>query len=161
MQGLMHAMCADGGPVKLFPKERERMELDGDNSFANVEWFSGSFHLLINSLRNLNGKHSKDMFSFFWSQWRKTSPRLDWALGCSDPRDVLNELFQHKVANTRNIVDHLVGMNQIERNEHIVERAEKYPIVHSILTHLKFTNAILMLRNACRSGDHGDVESSV
>ena len=52
------------------------MELNGDDRFANVEWFSGSFHLLINSLQNLNGKHSKDIFSFFWSQWRKTSPRL-------------------------------------------------------------------------------------
>ena len=158
LQGLIYAICADGGPTKLFLRRREEMEKDGDDRFKKVEWFSGSFHLMINSLRNLNGKHSKEFFSSVCRRWRKSNQRLDWALACPDPKDIFNELYQYKVATTRNLCDK-VGIEATPReiNEYLVERAVAYPVCLLALIHLKFTTVILMLRDSWRSGDHGNV----
>eukprot|EP00536_Pseudo-nitzschia_multiseries_P019095 jgi/Psemu1/58879/gm1.58879_g len=67
LQGLIYAICA-GGPIELFLKRREKIKGEGDYIFAEVEWFSMSFDLMINSLRNLNGKHSKEAFIAFCQQ---------------------------------------------------------------------------------------------
>jgi len=158
LQGLIYAICADGGPVELFLREKEDMEERGDNSFAKVEWFSMSFHLMINSLRNLNGKHSKEAFVSVCKRWRNSTQRLDWALACPDPKDIFNELFQYKIAMIRNVCDN-VGTEADPRTIHdyLIERAVNYPVCMLYLLHLKFTTFILMLRDSSRSGDHGDI----
>ena len=158
LQGLIYAICADGGPVELFMREKEEMEQRGDYSFDKVEWFSMSFHLMINSLRNLNGKHSKEAFVSVCKRWRNTTQRLDWALACPDPKDIFNELFQYKIAMIRNVCDN-VGTDENPRviHDYLIQRSMEYPICMLYLIHLKFTTLILMLRDSSRSGDHGNI----
>jgi hypothetical protein len=157
LQGLIHAFCADGGPTYLFVEEKIAREAKGDHSYDKVEWFSMAFHLMINSIRNLNSKHSKQVYVAFTRRWRKTTQRLDWALACPDPKDIFNELYQYKVALTRNLCDNVDSADNRVIHDHAIARAKKYPIVHLILIHLKMTTIILMLKDSWRSGDHGDV----
>ena len=157
LQGLVYAICADGAPVSTFLKEKERREEQGDEKYAKAMWFSMPFHLMINSLRNLNGKHSREAFIAVNKQWRKSSQRLDWALNCPDPKDIFNELYQYVVGMTRNLCDQVGDQDNRSIYSHQLARAKQYPICFMFLIHLKFSTIILMLQDSWRSGDHGDV----
>jgi hypothetical protein len=164
IQGSVVAICADGAPVELYLCLKAEMEAKGVFDWENVMWVSGAFHLLINSLRSLNGRHSQEVFSYFCSKWRQTQGHLDWALKCPDPRDIYWELYEYFVAMVRNATDSVkiqtmqdASSYSKQAHEHMLQRAVEYPVVMLILIHLKFTAIIIMLQDSWRSGDHGDV----
>jgi hypothetical protein len=85
-------------------------------------------------------------------------------LKCPDPRDIYWELYEYFVAMIRNATDSFkiqtmqdASSYPKQAHKHMLERAVEYPVVMSILIHLKFTAIIIMLQDSWRSGDHGDV----
>jgi hypothetical protein len=61
IQGSVVAIWADGAPVQLYLRLKAEMEAKGVFDWENVLWVSEAFHLLINSLHSLNGRHSQEV----------------------------------------------------------------------------------------------------
>ena len=101
----------------------------------------------------------------FAATWRETAQQLDYGLNCPDPRDIWDELKQHYVAQYRNAADNVAALKgkQIfdvsasDIHDHMLERAIKYPLCMAVLIHLKFSAVLMMLHDAWRSGDHGNM----
>ena len=122
------------------------MDEQGDDRFKKVEWFSMSFHLLINSLCNTYWKLCRVTFLLVYGRWQTTYQCLDWALNFPDPEDIVNDNFhQFKVRMTRNYCNKASidkGLREIQKN--FTLWAKEYAIYMQYLILLKWSNALLM-----------------
>ena len=159
------AATCDGAPMKRWLDiKAEDMESIDEQKYNKATMFLGGFHFAMEFI-NMRGRLSRDIFGFFGKCWRPTLPQLNWILSVSDPTDYLREMPQYILAHYRcayemlkNTRGELDNVSAVDVHRHMLDRAVEYPICMAALLDLRLVEISFMIRDAEKSGEHGDVE---
>jgi hypothetical protein len=152
----------DGSPRYQFGRIKDEDISNGNFTYENTEFFGGGLHWMMEAI-NMRGKLSYSIFEYWGKLWRSTEARYNWIVAVSDPRDAMNELPQYVLAHYRVAADEYKAINRRdgsakEIHNHMLERAQEYPIVLAILVDIQMIEIILLFRDAEKSGSFGSVE---